>query len=139
MRKFSMFFASVLVSLSVGMATLVLAADSDAKQYVGTWKGTWEGGGASGRFDLTLTQGADGKLSGGVSVGSDTGDYESKFSSVAITGNKLTAKYDYTPDAQAEIALTATLEAANAKGTWSMLPKGQATELASGTWTVAKK
>ena len=32
---------------------LDLAAAADGDQYVGTWKGTWEGGGGGGRFDMT--------------------------------------------------------------------------------------
>ena len=47
------------------------AASVDGQQYAGTWNGNWEGAGSSGRFDLTIQVGADGKLGGGVSVGSD--------------------------------------------------------------------
>jgi hypothetical protein len=115
------------------------AADSGGKEYVGTWVGTWEGAGGAGRFELTLAAGADGKVTGGVSVGQDTGDYVAKFVSVSFEGNKLTARYSYTPDEQADIAVTATFEGKNAKGAWNMVPKGQETAMASGTWTVTKK
>jgi hypothetical protein len=115
------------------------AQPSGDEQYLGTWPGTWEGSAASGRFDLTLERGGDGKLAGGVSVGQPMGDYVAKFKSVSFEGNKMSARYDYTPDTQAEIVLTATFADGGASGTWSAVPQGQQTVLDSGTWKVAKK
>ena len=123
----------------ISIAAVLCCAFAFAQaSYVGNWSGSWEGGGGTGRFDLKLNR--DGTaLSGGVSVGSDQGDYEATFTSVAIDGNKLTARYDYTPDPQAEIVLSATFDGNAAKGTWGMVPKGQNTPGLEGTWTVTKK
>ena len=128
-----------MLAVTFGFGQAVAADSASGSEYVGTWVGTWEGAGGAGRFELTLTKGADGKVTGGVSVGQDTGDYVAKFTSVAFNGNALTARYSYTPDEQADIAVTAAFEGNVAKGAWTMVPKGQDTAMANGTWTVTKK
>lgn len=138
MRKYFVAMTAVLAVFGVSFG-LAIAADSAGSENAGVWKGTWEGAGGSGRFDLTLEKGADGKLSGGVSVGADAGDYVAKFTALSFEGNKLTGRYSYTPDAQADIAVTATFEGNVAKGTWAMVPKGEDQAMANGTWTVTKK
>jgi hypothetical protein len=140
MRKYLWAMTAVLAVFGVSFG-LAIAADSAGSENAGVWKGTWEGAGGAGRFDLTLDKGADGKVTGGVSVGADAGDYVSKFTALSFDGNKLTARYAYTPDEQADIAVTATFEGNVAKGTWAMVPKGQGQDqaLANGTWTVTKK
>jgi len=105
---------------------------------LGTWNGNWEGGGAGGRFDLTITKTGD-KLGGKVDVGQDTGDYTATISTASLDGGKFKARYDYTPEPQAEIVLEGTFEGANASGSWSMVQKGGSESFASGTWTVKKK
>lgn len=124
-------------ALSALSLTAVIA-QSASGDVSGQWDGGWEGAGGAGSFKITLTRGSDGKLSGGVSVGQDSGDYKATFTSVTVEGNTITAKYDYTPDPQAEIALTGTMEGNTLKGAWKMLPKGQEMELAAGTWSVTK-
>jgi len=119
-------------------ATVGSAADSAAKQYLGQWTGSWEGGGGNGRFEMTLELAGD-QLTGGVSVGTDGGDYTAKFATVAIDGNKLTAKYEYPLDTQGEVVLNASFDNNQATGTWVLQPKGQDAPLANGTWTVKKK
>jgi hypothetical protein len=115
------------------------AKPADGEQFVGDWTGTWEGGG-TGKFDIKFERGADGAITGGVSVGTDMGDYTAKFSTVKFEGGKLTARYDYTPDPQGEISVTGNFEAKQATGTWSLGAKGQAGQgMAEGTWTVTKK
>jgi hypothetical protein len=134
-------FGAMAAMMFVASTWLVVrsdAADSAAAQYTGKWAGTWEGAGGAGRFDLTLEVGSDGKLNGGVSVGSDTGDYTAKFASFTLVDNKLTAKYDYPPEPMAEIVLAATFENGKATGTWVMQAKGQDQAVANGTWTVKK-
>jgi hypothetical protein len=138
MRKYSLAMVTVLAAFSLWFG-LAIAADSAGAEYAGAYGGTWEGAGGAGRFDLTLTKGADGTLSGGVSVGADAGDYVAKFVALSFAGNKLTARYSYTPDEQADIAITATFEGNVVKGTWAMVPKGQEQAMANGTWTVTKK
>jgi hypothetical protein len=116
----------------------VFAADGD--QYAGTWKGRWEGAGAGGRFDLTITRGGDGKIAASVSVGTDMGDYNAKFSTVNVAGNKLAGAYDYPPDPQGEVTIAGSFDVTNATGTWSLGAKGQAGGQAiAGTWKVSKQ
>lgn len=115
-----------------------LAADED--QYIGIWKGTWEGAGAGGRFDLTFARGSDGKLAASVSVGTDMGDYNAKFSTVKVAVEKLAGAYDYPPDPQGEVTITGSFEPKNAIGTWSLGAKGQpGGQAIAGTWKVIKQ
>jgi len=117
-----------------------VASAADGDQYVGTWKGTWEGAGAGGRFDLTLAKAGDGKLAASVSVGTDMGDYNAKFSTVTVTGDKLAGAYDYPPDPQGEVTITGSFDPKNAIGTWSLGAKGQpGGQAIAGTWKVTKQ
>lgn len=117
-----------------------VASAAEGDQVVGTWKGTWEGAGAGGRFDLTFTRGGDGKLAASVSVGSDMGDYNAKFSTVTLTGDKLAGAYDFPPDPQGEVTITGSFDPKNAIGTWSLGAKGQpGGQAIAGTWKVTKQ
>ena len=89
----------------------VLWQASGGEQYAGIWTGTYDG----------------------------TGTGTSDLKSVMFDGTKMTATYDFPPDMSAEIVMTATFESASAKGTWSLRPKGQPDELASGGIAVTKK
>jgi hypothetical protein len=51
----------------------------------------------------------------------------------------MSAKYDFPLDPSAEVVVTATFDGNNAKGTWSLRPKGQTDELAGGGIAVTKK
>jgi hypothetical protein len=116
------------------------AAAAEGDQYVGMWKGTWEGAGAGGRFDLTITRGSDGKLAASVSVGNDMGDYNAKFSATTFTGDKLAGAYDYPPDAQGEVTITGSFEPKDAIGTWSLGAKGKpGGQAIAGAWKVTKQ
>jgi hypothetical protein len=134
---------AVVVLLLVGLwaaAQIGVAFAADGDQYVGTWKGTWEGAGAGGRFDLTFARGSDGKIAASVSVGTDMGDYNAKFSTVSVSGDKLAGAYDYPPDAQGEVTIAGSLDAKNATGTWSLGAKGQpGGQAIAGTWKVSKQ
>jgi hypothetical protein len=107
------------------------------QEFVGTWTGTWDGAGTGG-FELTLEKGKDGGLTGRVSV---TGEptYKATLRTVSFTGNKMSAAYDFPPDDQIEVVLSATFEGDTAKGTWVARGKGGGADLANGTWTVARK
>jgi hypothetical protein len=109
---------------------------SSQTDLTGTWTGTWEGAGTGG-FELTLEKGKDGKLGGQVSV---TGEptYKATLKTLTIEGQKMNATYDFPPDESMEVTLTATFDSNTAKGTWVVTQKGGG-EVASGTWTVAKK
>jgi hypothetical protein len=135
--------AIVALTLLVGVwAGLYMggASAADGDQYVGTWKGTWEGAGAGGRFDLTFARGGDGKLLASVSVGTDMGDYNAKFSTVSLSGDKLAGAYDYPPDPQGEVTITGSFDPKTAMGTWSLGAKGQpGGQAIAGTWKVSKQ
>jgi hypothetical protein len=130
---------------AIGLYLLILGVVCSAAQqgggaagseFVGTWIGSWEGGGTGG-FDLTLEKGKDGALGGGVSV---TGEptYKAVLKTISFDGKKMTATYDFPPDNTIEIRLAATFEGDTATGTWAARDKGGA-DVASGTWTVKKK
>jgi len=112
------------------------AQSSTADKYIGTWAGTWDGAG-SGEFELTLDknrEARDAPLIGRVAVTTDGGNYNADLNSVSFNGQKMTAKYDFPLD-----PIAATFEDRTAKGTWSLHPKGQDTEIAGGSWTVTRK
>jgi len=108
------------------------------EQYAGMWTGTYDGSG-TGRFEMTLDKSKDGAMTGEVNVTTDGGDYSAEFTSLSFDGAKMTAKYTFLLDASAEIVMTATFDKAEAKGTWSLRPKGQTDEVASGGIAVTKK
>jgi len=132
--------AVVMLGLICAAGQIGVASAADGDQYVGIWKGTWEGAGAGGRFDLTFTRGSDGKLAASVSVGSDMGDYNAKFSTLTVTGDKLAGAYEYPPDPQGEVTITGSFEAKDAIGTWSLGAKGKpGGQAIAGTWKVKKQ
>lgn len=111
---------------------------STGEQFVGVWSGGWEGAGGSGGFEVTLEKGKDSLVTGGVSV---TGEptYKANFKALSFEGKKMTAKYDFPPNDQAEVVLVATFDGNTAKGTWSLRGKQDGAEAFAGTWTVSKK
>jgi hypothetical protein len=130
--------------LSVVLVGAVLAAaqqkGSDSTQpadVLGQWTGTWEGAGSTGGFDLILSKSDDGKLGGAVSV---TGEptYKQTLRTVTFEGPKMTALYDFPPDPQLEVMLTAAFDGNTANGAWTARQKGGA-DVATGTWTVKRK
>jgi hypothetical protein len=116
----------------------VAMAASDIAAFVGTYGGTWEGGG-SGRFDLTIERGSDGQPAGGVSVGTDQGDYTAKFKELSFDGQNMKARYEFPLDAQADVAITGKFDGGNVEGTWNLVAKGGDQSFAGGTWKVTKK
>ena len=117
------------------------AQSSTADKYIGTWAGTWDGAG-SGEFELTLDKNREAKdapLVGRVAVTTDGGNYNADLNAVSFSGQKMTAKYDFPLDPSAEVLVAATFEDRTARGTWSLRPKGQDTEIAGGSWTVTRK
>jgi hypothetical protein len=109
------------------------------KQFIGAWAGSWEGGGGSGKIEVTIAKDDAGKFTGKVAVSTDGGDYTADFKSLAFEGNKMTAKYDFPFDEQGEVVLTATFESASLKGSWSLRSKSDGNEMISGTWTATRK
>jgi hypothetical protein len=138
-RKFGIVALLALAGMGAGVQITGVAA-ADADSYAGAWKGEWEGGGGSGRFDLTFVSGGDGKLGATASVGSDTGDYNATFSTVTFAGNKLAGAYDFTPDPKGEVTIVGSFDLKTAAGTWSLGAKGAPSPaMASGTWKVSKQ
>jgi hypothetical protein len=116
------------------------ASAADGERYVGIWKGTWEGEGAGGRFDLTFARNSTGKLEASVSVGSDAGDYKADFSALTLAGDKLAGAYDYPPDPRAEVTISGSFDPKIGSGSWSLGTKGQpGAQAFAGTWKVSKQ
>ena len=116
----------------------VALAQTDIAAFVGMWNGTWEGGG-SGRFDLTIERGSDGQPSGGVSVGTEQGDYTAKFKELSFDGQNMKARYEFPLDSQADITVTGTFNGNAAEGQWNLVAKGGDQAFAGGTWKVSRK
>lgn len=133
-------FATFLLVIVLGVVSAAAQRESvsSADQLLGTWTGTWDGAGSSGGFDLTLERAKDAALAARVAV---TGDpaYQATLSQVSIDGKKMTGKYEFPPDPQAEILLAAVFDGNTATGTWSLREKASGTEVISGNWSVTKK
>jgi hypothetical protein len=127
-----------LSAAAVVLLGAVAVAQSDISAFVGAWGGSWEGGG-TGRFDITIERGSDGQPTGGVSVGTDQGDYTAKFKELSFDGQNMKARYEFPLDTQADVALTGTFNGGSAEGTWSLVPKGGDQVFAGGGWKVQKK
>ncbi|MEN3337132.1 MAG: hypothetical protein V7647_808 [Acidobacteriota bacterium] len=112
-------------------------------EYLGKWTGTWSvasEGAAGGEFEMTITRDKDGAPVGNVVVSGGQDGHSATFKSLAFTGRKMTARYDYPLDEGGEIALEATFDGSEGAGTWVLHPPGQAGEVsAQGTWKVARK
>ena len=139
MRHGWMLVATVLATCVIGATAPGEARQATtAEQYVGMWTGTYDGA-ATGTLEMILDKGKDGGVTGKVNVVSDAGNYSADFKSIVFDGTKATAAYDFPLDPSAEVVMTATFEAAAAKGTWSLRVKGQTDELAGGGIAISKK
>jgi hypothetical protein len=132
---FVILFIAAVALLATQEAT---ARPDDSDAFVGTWEGTWTGG-SSGKFGMTISKGAGGKLSGSISPTPDQGEgYTVAFKTVEVTSGKLTVKFE-DPSGEADIILTGSAEGKSAKGTYSVRQKGDGSEVDSGSWTLTKK
>ena len=112
--------------------------DDQAKAFVGTWAGAWQGG-SDGEVSFTLTADATGKLKGEASPKPAGGDsYTVPFVSIVQAGNKLTMKLS-TPGDEAEVTIDGTVEGHTFKGTYSVKIKADGSEVDRGTLTATKK
>ena len=128
----------LVTAAALALLGVVAVAQSDIAAFVGTWNGSWEGGG-TGRFDLTNERGSDGQPAGGVSVGTEQGDYTAKFKELSFEGQNMKARYEFPLDTQADVAITGTFNGGAGEGTWSLVAKGGDQAFAGGTWKVTKK
>lgn len=137
-RKSCVWLALIVVTVMCSAAAFAAQRSSTGEPYLGTWTGTWDGGGGSGGFELTLEKGKDDAVVGRVSV---TGEptYKAIFKTLSFDGNKMTAAYDFPPDEGGEVLLAASFERSSASGTWSVREKANGNEVAAGTWTVSRK
>ena len=134
-------FVSALVVVTAAVCAAAQSAPdakSNGEQYVGTWSGRWESSESSGGFELTIEKGQGNALAARVSV---TGEptYQATLKKLSFDGSKMTGAYDFTPNDQAEVILSAAFEGNTAKGTWSLRAKTDGSEVAAGTWSVARK
>jgi hypothetical protein len=136
----------VLAGLLIGLwltASALPARAADGDQYLGKWAGTYEGGDATGHFQLAFERGSDGKLLATLSVDDDGGGgqgYSVKMKSAAFTGDKFAGAYDPPGDNQTEINLKGTFSANAGSGDWSLgaRDKPSSPPAASGTWKLTK-
>jgi len=128
----------LVTAAALALLGVVAMAQPDIAAFVGTWNGSWEGGG-TGRFDLTIERGSDGQPAGGVSVGTEQGDYTAKFKELSFEGQNMKARYEFPLDTQADVAITGTFNGGAGEGTWSLVAKGGDQAFAGGTWKVTKK
>ncbi len=133
-----MVMRKLLTAATLALIGAVALAQADMSAFVGTWAGSWEGGG-TGRFDLTIETGSDGRPTGGVSVGTDQGDYTAKFKQLSFEGQNMKGRYEFPLDSQADVVVTGTFNGGAAEGTWSLVPKDGDQVFAGGGWKVAKK
>jgi len=126
----------------LAMVIAALAAAPSAAQapspdtYAGQWTGTYEGA-ATGSLELLLRKDGD-KLAGKVAVTTDGGNYDAELRTVSTKGDTIEAAYDFPLDPSAEVVMTATIDGATAKGTWSLKPKAGGAEVAGGTFSLSK-
>ena len=141
MRNGRLSWLLVFVFLGVSGVGSAARQSTNGEQYAGTYSGTWDGSG-TGNFELTLEKDKDKEsgVKGRVTVTTDGGNYSADFKTLSFDDKKMNAKYDFPldPSASSEVVLAATVEGSIVKGTWTLRPKGQETEVAKGTWTVTK-
>ena len=111
---------------------------SGAGDVVGIWNGTWEGG-STGKFEMTISKGPDGKLTGTLAAHPEGGDgYTTGFKSVDVSGGKLTVTLE-DPQGEVRITLEGSLDSTGMKGSYSVRTKAQGEEVEGGTWQAKKK
>lgn len=115
------------------------AEPSDAAdRFIGVWSGSWENpDGGGGGIEVTLEHEKGKPMSGKVSV---TGEptYKATLASVSFDGAKMTAKYEFPPDPDGEVVLTATFDGDTATGAWLLRGKGSDSAVATGAWKATR-
>ena len=133
------FSAAVLIAAFGVFAALTAAAGvDDSAAFIGAWQGTWSGD-SSGKFEMNITKGSAGKLSGSISPKPNDGDgYTVEFKTVEVASGKLTAKFE-DPGGEVEIMLTGSAEGKSAKGTYTVRQKSDGSQAETGSWTATRK
>ena len=133
----------VLLVAAAGLGSLALSNQKETtganeSAFLGTWSGTWTGGSA-GRFEMTISRDASGKLSGSITPSPENGaTYTSSFQSLVVENGKLTASFR-PPDGEVGVTMAGTVEGAECRGTYDVLDRSQGSVVESGSWTARKK
>ena len=120
-----------------GTLTAQQGTAASAEPFLGTWTGTWNGGGLSRSFELTLERENDGATVARVVVSGDP-SYQARLAQVAFEGAKMTGQYDFPPQPDTEVVLVASFDGSVATGTWSLREKASGFEVVSGSLKVTK-
>jgi hypothetical protein len=127
-----------LIALMLSVGCVAYAQSKSDSNPAGTWSGTWTGG-STGKFEMTIAKGADGKLSATMTANSDQGEtsnWQSKL--VEADGDKLTIKFDDS-DGESEGTLHAVIEGSSMKGDYSVSAKATGEQTDNGTFTATRK
>ena len=133
----------VLLVAAAGLGSLALSNQKETtganeSAFLGTWSGTWTGGSA-GRFEMTISRDASGKLSGSITPSPDNGaPYTSSFQSLVVENGKLTAAFQ-PPGGEVGVTMAGTVAGAACKGTYDVQDKSQGSVVESGSWNATKK
>jgi hypothetical protein len=124
------------------LAFSILAAagqkDSAKNKLVGKWAGTWTGE-SSGKFEMTISKDAAGKLSATITATPDQGEPNTMVStSMEQTAEKIKIKCDG-QGSEVEVVLEGAFEGQSLKGSYSVRNKGQGDQVESGSWSASKK
>lgn len=135
-HKLSIFIFVVIIA-AASTAGAQQASTGSADPFLGTWTGTWDGGGASGPYELTLERQNDGSTVARVTV---TGDpaYMAMLPQVSFDGSKMTATYDFPPQPETEVVLVTSFDGNAATGTWSLREKATGFEVVNGHVNVTR-
>jgi len=133
------FSAAVLIAVvGVSAAFMATVSADDSAALVGSWQGSWTGD-SSGKFDMTITKGSGGKLSGNISPKPEGSEgYTVEFKTVEVASGKLTAKFE-DPEGEVEIVMTGSVEGKSAKGTYTVRQKSGGSQAETGSWTMTRK
>ena len=135
-QKLLTFFFVLIVAAASTVAAQQGTAPS-GEQFLGTWTGTWDRGGLSADFELTLERGNDGSTVAKVLVAGDP-TYQATLAQVAFDGAKMTGNYDFPPQPETEVVIDASFDGSVATGTWVLREKATNFEVVSGSWKVTK-
>jgi hypothetical protein len=125
------------IFIAAGTLTAQQGTAASAEQFLGTWTGTWNGGGLSRSVELTVERENDGATVARVVVSGDP-SYQARLAQVAFEGAKMTGQYDFPPQPDTEVVLVASFDGSVATGTWSLREKASGFEVVSGSLKVTK-
>jgi hypothetical protein len=127
-----------LIALMFSVCCLAHAQSKSDNNATGTWSGAWTGD-STGKFEMTITKGADGKLSATITSHPDQDETSTWHSTlVEVNSDKLTIKFDNS-NGELEGMLHALIDGSSIKGDYSIRVKASGEETDKGTFTGARK